>query len=161
MPTSTGCCCEAEETAPGQASAVKRSRLRRGPWRRKKNRDPRPGLTEVPRAGKAWRLVCAAIVARDVACRRCGQVEAASRFHVDHLIPRRLCASPEDADRPDNLAALCGGCHSIKTQQIEPALYRGDVLAFEQFLRVIGRPHPPNDLIAGAYARLRVLKFGG
>lgn len=134
---------------------MKRSRLRRGPWRRKKNRPPRPGLTETPRSNAAWKRRCAEVRARDQdRCRRCGFPILGAQGHIDHIVPRRLCPSPDLADQPDNLALLCDTDHSTKTQAIEPALYRGDVQAFTRFYLSLGPPFPPEDLRIAAYATL-------
>lgn len=136
---------------------MNRSRLRRGPWRRKKNRPPRPGGTETPRSNAAWKRLCATIWARDHGvCRRCGfAIEPRhAAGHIDHIVPRRLCPSAIQADHADNLALLCTFDHAHKTQVVEPALYRGDVLTFTQFYRSLGPPFPPEDLRTAAYRSL-------
>jgi hypothetical protein len=44
-----------------------------------------------------------------------------------------LLVRPDIADDASNLAALCTGCHAIKTHHVEPRLYRGDFDALEWF----------------------------
>ncbi len=134
---------------------LRRSRLKRGPWRRKKNRPPRPGLTTKPPSGKAWTLLCAAIRARDEhRCRRCNREVLGAAGQIDHIIPRRLCESPVHADVESNLATLCSFCHAAKTQEIEPAMFRGDLLTYQRFLLAIGEPLPSMEMRTAAYIKI-------
>ena len=130
------------------------SPLRRHP-KAKRPRRQRPGVT--PPMPKGWLGLAARIRVRDgQTCRWCGAVSVFSGA-VDHVIPRRLLVGRETAT-PANLALLCSkqGCHAHKTQVIEPALYCGDILAFDHFLSVlaISGPIPSPSLRARAYKRL-------
>lgn len=139
----------------GACAMLRRSRLRRGPWRRKKNRGPRPGVTTKPPSGRAWKLLCTAIRARDEhRCRRCNTPVLGAAGQIDHIIPRRLCESPAVADSESNLVTLCAFCHSVKTQTIEPALYRADLLTFQRFLIAIGEPLPSMQMRTAAYIKI-------
>jgi len=116
---------------------VKRSRLRRGPWRRKKNRPPRPGETSKPPSNLAWRKLCLLVRKRDrELCVRCGRPALGASGHVDHVWPRRLFAQGEQdlRDHLSNLMLLCLDHHSEKTQRIEQALYAGDLVTFLAWL---------------------------
>lgn len=137
---------------------MKRSRLRRGPWRRKKNRPPRPGETTKPPSNAAWKKLCAQIRKRDKeTCRFCGDPAKGAAGQVDHIVPRRLLAGL-DADHPHNLALLCTRtCHARKSHRIEPALYRGDVLSFTTFYLALGEPFPPEALRMAAYFNLTTM----
>jgi hypothetical protein len=108
---------------------------------------------------KNWQTIRAEIRTRDKAtCRRCGALLVIGA--VDHLIPRRLLRGREVSFR-DNLAWLCATrCHGIKTAMIEPDLYRGDVLGFENFLALVATsgPVPSRSLLARAYTRLLALQ---
>jgi hypothetical protein len=78
---------------------------------------------------------------------------------VDHILPRRLFPRGK-GDCPENLALLCAdSCHGVKTQMIEPALYRADYLTFSRWLDVLRHsgPIPRADQIGAALGRLRVL----
>lgn len=135
--------------------------LRRTPLhsrhREKKRALPRPGVT--PKMPPKWRALSAWVKKRDGGrCRRCGHVSFIGA--ADHLIPRRLLKGRETAFR-DNLAWLCADyCHGVKSQVVEPALYRGDVQTFENFLAMVatGGPIPSRALLARAYARLLKLQ---
>ena len=134
---------------------MKRSRLQRGPWRRKKNRAPRPGKTTDPAGNAAWKKLCLQIRERDGhRCRFCGEPAKGHAGQIDHIVPRRLLAGA-DAEHPDNLALLCTRtCHARKSHRIEPALYRGDVLSFTTFYLSLGEPFPPGHLRAAALLNL-------
>ncbi|MBI3937164.1 MAG: HNH endonuclease [Betaproteobacteria bacterium] len=98
---------------------------------------------------------------RDQTCRYCGGAAAGAGGAIDHLLPRRLFPHGQ-GDFPDNLALLCVEHHAVKTSIIEPALYRGDYLAFSMFLdriRISG-PVPCADAIGDALAKLRQLLEG-
>jgi hypothetical protein len=88
-------------------------------------------------------------------CRRCGHHAAGGP--VDHIIPRRLLVGDEVALEA-NLALLCNApCHTpFKTMVLEPKLYQGDVLAFDQFLAILAQSGPvPSAALKGrAYERL-------
>lgn len=132
---------------------MKRSPITRGTVWRKARPIVRPGVT--PKMPKGWRGVCARIRKRDKGrCRRCGDPTLSG--HTDHLVPRKLLVVAELALQ-SNLATLCFGCHSFKTMVLEPRLYRGDVLAFDSFLAVVGKtgPVPSPHLKARAYKRLK------
>jgi len=140
---------------------VKRSLRRRTPLqsrrREKKHALPRPGVT--PPMPKGWRALSAWVKHRDGGrCRRCGFLSFIGA--ADHLIPRRLLKGRETAFR-DNLAWLCAAyCHGVKSGVVEPALYRGDVQRFEEFLAMVakGGPIPSRALLARAYGRLLKLQ---
>lgn len=62
-----------------------------------------------------WRRVRRVILDRDgYRCRACGK---AGILEVDHRIPLRAGGAPYD---PDNLQALCRGCHFAKTAAEQP-----------------------------------------
>lgn len=112
----------------------------------------RPGVAgPFPRG---WPKLCVAIRLRDgFTCRRCGYRVALGAPAVDHIIPRRLGGDND----PQNLGCLCAECHAWKSQVLEPALYRGDVLAFNRFLRQIGDPRPTPEMVAAGLQRLNKL----
>lgn len=86
--------------------------------------------------GTGWDKIRAAIRSRDGdVCVRCGEANASGRkLSVDHVIPWILVASDESiANSDDNLASLCGPCHTVKTHHIEPRFLRGDYLALVDF----------------------------
>jgi len=88
--------------------------------------------------GVGWLRLADQIRERDGRrCRRCGKTEAENgrRLPVDHLIPRRLWPSIEEANNPDNLATLCDECHGWKTATIERKYLLGDVLDLVAFRR--------------------------
>lgn len=58
------------------------------------------------------------------------------------------------ADSESNLVTLCAFCHSVKTQTIEPALYRADLLTFQRFLIAIGEPLPSMQMRTAAYIKI-------
>lgn len=141
---------------------LRRTPLRRTPFRRRprerRARLERPGVT--PSMPPGWRALCRTIRARDGdTCRRCGVVVLSGPGPVDHVIPRRLFPDGASASAPENLAHLCEPCHGVKTGRIEPALYRGDVQAFEAHLLILARsgPIPPGPTIQAAYGRLASL----
>lgn len=85
--------------------------------------------------GTGWRKIAVAIRARDGhRCVRCNGVDEDRELAVDHIVPWVLVRSDETAANSDaNLAALCVGCHGVKTSAIEPRLLRGDWLALQEF----------------------------
>jgi len=142
---------------------MKRSPItRRSPMvrarRRVRKKLPRPGVT--PPMPKEWRALCERVRARDAnRCRRC-RVEAMGQTgQVNHILPRRLFTTGLAASRPENLALLCLRCHGYFTGQVEPRLFRGDVLCFELALAILKQtgPTPSSLLLMRAYARLRRL----
>ena len=107
--------------------------------------------------GKGWRARALKVRTRDSgACRHCGRAVGLTKGPVDHLIPRRLFRSEAKANAPENLATLCGRCHAIKTHEVEPALYRGDVQRFRRFLEIVSwsGPIPSSEQIAAALLRV-------
>lgn len=61
---------------------------------------------------KRWRVLRMAILERDgFRCTSCG---CGGRLEVDHIKPVRT--HPELSYSPDNLQALCPGCHTRKTR---------------------------------------------
>jgi hypothetical protein len=132
---------------------MKRSPMKRGPWRKARPRAPIPATAH--EMGRGWRRLARFVLARDEVCRRCGRGPKGSGapLHVDHLIPRRLCLSTEAANMLDNLAALCNQCHAFKTQTVEPELYKGNVQTFELFLSRLAEqgPIPPRAMIEIGY----------
>lgn len=85
--------------------------------------------------GTGWRKIAAGIRQRDeLRCVRCNGQDDDRELAVDHIVPWVLVRSDEAAaNHPDNLAALCGSCHGVKTSSIEPRLLRGDWLALQEF----------------------------
>lgn len=135
--------------------------LKRGRWRKPglhAGVAGRPGVTgPLPRR---WDALCAAIRMRDgFQCRRCGwEALTDGRGQVDHCLPRRIGGT----DDPANLTTLCRRCHAWKSHALEPALYRGDVLAFKRYLRQIGDPQPSPEQVGAALGRLKeLLEKGG
>ena len=62
--------------------------------------------------GPRWRTLRMGVLERDgFRCRKCG---ARGRLEVDHIEPVRL--APKKSFDPDNLQALCAGCHGEKTR---------------------------------------------
>lgn len=66
------------------------------------------------RGGRPWRRKRAAVMKRDCylcqTCKRAGRVAAATE--VDHVLPRAAGGT----DDYDNLEAICGDCHAVKTK---------------------------------------------
>src|SRR3990167_3796374 len=143
---------------------MKRTPLRRRTPLKARRRIPRrralrPG--ETPPHGIGWGLRCLEIRRRDQrTCRYCGFGPlTGAAGSVDHVLPRRLFPRGQ-GDFPENLALLCSeSCHAIKTQMIEPALYRADYLTFSRWLDVLRHsgPVPRADQIGAALGRLREL----
>jgi hypothetical protein len=107
-----------------------------------------------------WTKRCLLTLKRDqYLCRRCGTVTCITTKAVDHIIPRRLFLTGVAASTPRNCAVLCTHCHGWKTSVLEPALYRGDVLAFRTFLSLLEQtgPVPKAEIIGDALGRLRRL----
>lgn len=91
-----------------------------------------------PNRGPEWRRLANAIRLRDsFSCRRCGRCEGGilTKLSVDHVRPWRSFTDKTAANHPDNLVSLCRPCHSYKTTVVERAWLRGDVLAFNQWVR--------------------------
>lgn len=134
---------------------------RRAWWERKPKksaRRARPGAT--PPMPPGWAHRAELTLRRDsYLCRRCGAVTCITLRAVDHVIPRRLFATGRAASAARNLATLCSACHGWKTSTLEPALYRGNILAFESFLTTLALsgPTPTPAMLATAYGRLRRL----
>ncbi len=62
--------------------------------------------------GPGWNKLRDAIRARDgYRCQVCGVPEGQRQHDVHHRIPFRAFASPEQANRPENLVTLCASCH--------------------------------------------------
>ena len=62
-------------------------------------------------AKRAWRRMRLQILERDgYRCRQCGR---SGRLEVDHITPIRRGG---DEYNPDNLQAICRGCHIEKTR---------------------------------------------
>ncbi len=57
--------------------------------------------------GAAWRAIRERVLAKEPACRHCGD----PAVEVDHLVPLRLGGTHDRS----NLQALCRSCHSAKT----------------------------------------------
>lgn len=134
-----------------------RSRLPRGPWRRPRRRAERPGAS-VPH-GTGWLVLCGQVRRRDGhCCRFCQTPAMGTAGAVDHLLPRRLFPRGT-GDFPENLSLLCTAHHALKTQVIEPALYRADYLTFSRWLDMLRQtgPVPRADQIGAALGRLRDL----
>ena len=136
---------------------MKRTSLRRRTPLRSRRREAHPRLARpgVPTAfPKGWNALCVAIRIRDeFTCRRCGRSGLMANRATDHIIPRRIGGDND----PANLATLCQRCHAWKSHVLEPALYRGDVLAFRRFLRQIGEPGPSAEVVGAAFGRLGAL----
>lgn len=106
---------------------------------------------------KNWRLLCHEVRARDAStCRRCGLSALGRDGAVNHIIPRRI--APALVADLGNLCLLCLPCHAWATSWLEPALYRGSVLAFSLFLKTIqlSGPVPTPEQLGAAYNRIRV-----
>jgi len=89
-----------------------------------------------PNRGAQWLKI--AVLARDRdghCCRRCGKTEAENgrRLDVDHIRPWRSFTDEREANQLSNLASLCSACHRRKTNVVERAWLRGDVIGFQQF----------------------------
>ncbi len=132
--------------------------MKRGPWRRPRRRAARPGDTSP--CGAGWLLLCRTVRRRDHhMCRYCGFHIEGKAGAVDHMLPRRLFPRGK-GDFLENLALLCAeSCHAVKTQVIEPALYRADYLTFSRWLDVLRKSGsvPRADQIGAALGRLREL----
>ncbi|HEX7004315.1 MAG TPA: DEAD/DEAH box helicase [Trueperaceae bacterium] len=70
--------------------------------------------------GRSWPAIRSAAKRRDgFRCQVCGTAEGnGSVLHVHHKIPFRAFASAEQANRLDNLATLCPGCHRQAEQGV-------------------------------------------
>ena len=144
---------------------MKRTPLRQRTPLRARRRGPRqrafrPG--EAHPSGAGWLVLCRTIRRRDnQTCRYCGFGPlTGAAASVDHILPRRLFSKGQ-GDFPENLALLCSeSCHArVKTQVVEPALYRADYLTFHGFLETLRKsgPVPRADQIGTALGRLREL----
>jgi len=72
--------------------------------------------------GADWPAIRSQIISRDRCCLGCGEPRG---LDVHHRIPFRSFASPEEANDPSNLVALCRGCHASAD-----AAYRRDGSVF-------------------------------
>lgn len=91
-----------------------------------------------PNRGPEWRRLAEAIRVRDgYSCRRCGRCRGGQldQLSVDHVRPWRSFEDKTKANHPDNLVTLCKSCHAFKTHSVERAWLKGDVLAFNQWVR--------------------------
>ena len=92
--------------------------------------------------GRGWFAKAALIRGRDrFTCRRCGRkwtLVDGPLWPVDHIIPRRLYATLEEANRNANLVLLCPGCHGWKTARAERLALRGDRHDMTGYLRALG-----------------------
>jgi DEAD/DEAH box helicase domain-containing protein len=62
--------------------------------------------------GPGWARLRDNIRARDgYKCQVCGAPENGRQHDIHHKIPFRAFATPEEANRPDNLVTLCPSCH--------------------------------------------------
>lgn len=94
-----------------------------------------------PNRGANWNRLAAAIRERDsYSCRRCRTCESGdkTKLSVDHVRPWRSFEDKGEANHPDNLVSLCRRCHSHKTSHVERAWLKGDVIAFQQWVRSLG-----------------------
>jgi len=93
--------------------------------------------------GPLWKRIAEQIRALDnYRCRRCGRTQAENgkrRLEVDHIVPWREFEDKTLANQPENLASLCVKCHRYKTAVVEPAYFRGDMLAMDEYKRVVQR----------------------
>ncbi|MDK2980104.1 MAG: box helicase protein [Chloroflexota bacterium] len=70
--------------------------------------------------GQAWPAIRKLVLARDQnRCQVCGQAGEANWLHVHHKIPFRTFASPQEANRPENLVTLCPTCHRFAEQNVK------------------------------------------
>lgn len=91
-----------------------------------------------PNRGAAWNKLAEAIRRRDgFSCRRCGKCQGGelTKLSVDHVRPWRSFEDKDAANHPDNLVSLCRSCHAHKTSAVERAWLKGDVIAFNQWVR--------------------------
>lgn len=92
--------------------------------------------------GRGWAALARSIRERDGhRCRRCGKTAADNRqaLSVDHVIPWRTFSDHSEANRPENLVALCRSCHS-KKQHAEFAWLKGDVLDMWRYQVAVAQP---------------------
>jgi 5-methylcytosine-specific restriction endonuclease McrA len=92
--------------------------------------------------GPNWIKIRTAIRERDgFRCRRCGKTEQENKraLPVDHVIPWRTFTSADEANRPENLVALCDTCHGRKARA-EIRYLRGDVLDMWSFQVAVAQP---------------------
>lgn len=92
--------------------------------------------------GPGWPQLAESIRERDGRrCRRCGKTEAENlrRLPVDHIIPWRTFDTADEANRPENLVALCDTCHGRKVG-LELRYLRGDVLEMWSFQIAVAQP---------------------
>lgn len=62
--------------------------------------------------GRNWKLQREAARLRDkYTCQVCGVIEKERNHHVHHKVPFKMFATPELANKLDNLITLCPGCH--------------------------------------------------
>jgi 5-methylcytosine-specific restriction endonuclease McrA len=96
-----------------------------------------------PNRGKRWEKIAQSIRERDgLRCKRCDMTQEANgvRLSVDHIRPWRSFTDENEANHPDNLVSLCKGCHAVKTQKVESAWLRGDVLGWKQWVASLHMP---------------------
>lgn len=96
-----------------------------------------------PNRGGEWKRLAASVRERDCySCRRCGLCETGNgqKLSVDHVRPWRSFEDKQHANHPSNLVSLCRPCHSFKTTVVEKAWLRGDVMAFQSWMRSLFVP---------------------
>lgn len=92
--------------------------------------------------GPRWRELAEQIRKRDgYRCRYCGkpQEEGGRRLAVDHVLPFRSFATPDEANTPENLVAVCASCHGKKTRA-ESRWLQGDVLDMWRYQVAVAQP---------------------
>ena len=83
---------------------------------RPRMREARPNSYQRGYGGKAWAETRKRVLVRDnFQCRHCGRVVGgkAGEAHVDHIVPKRL----RDSDDEAGLQTLCAKCHAKKTRE--------------------------------------------
>jgi 5-methylcytosine-specific restriction endonuclease McrA len=101
-----------------------------------------------PNRGHGWRKRAEEARKRDgYRCRRCGktQAENGQKLSVDHIRPWREFESADEANALENLASLCRGCHSWKTNTLEKRWLKGDGLALAEYRRWIEQVGKPTE----------------
>lgn len=96
-----------------------------------------------PNRGSGWLKIAAQIRKRDgYCCQRCGRTQADNKrkLDVDHIRPWRSFDNEAEANQPTNLVALCSRCHRKKTNTIERAWLRGDVIGMQQYEKAVKSP---------------------
>jgi DEAD/DEAH box helicase domain-containing protein len=69
--------------------------------------------------GPGWPALARQVRTRDgFVCQSCGAPENNRAHDVHHLVPFRTFASPQEANRPENLVTLCPSCHRQAEQAV-------------------------------------------